>query len=159
MKTIVRLTASSSRSGFTGPSPVASGAAISTRSSRTFHTTTQMSILARNPDPRINMCIIRPHETSARGAVIRRDDVPQRGPAVLGATDNREDAFAATRRHARSLDHVHALLSGAAARGILVRPRHNRVDRTTQAGNSAPSAPAAVIAFPAACLGQSAFDF
>ena len=63
-------------------------------------------------------------------------DLSQRPTAVLGSTDSRENAFTATRGDPRSLDHLHAVFSGAASGGIFLRPVYNSVDWTTQAGGS-----------------------
>jgi len=80
------------------------------------------------------------HETASPYSVsllsVCRYDLSQRATIILGSTDNREDAFTATRGNPGSMDHLHALFSGAAPGGLFVRPVYNRLDWAAQAGHS-----------------------
>src|SRR5262245_11498448 len=67
---------------------------------------------------------------SNRSHPIFAHHLSQRLSPLLDATHSRELPAALVRRHSSSLDHLHALLSGALARRLSLRtPRHNSLSR------------------------------
>ena len=94
----------------------------------------------------------------ATRSVVWHNDVSQRPVAVLGTTDHREDAVAASRRDARGMDHLHALFSGAPVGRLFLRPRYNGMDRRAQTGPFAHRTAASLIALLAARSRKCRFD-
>ena len=86
------------------------------------------------------------------GLLVCSDDLPQRPPVVLDSVGNGEDAFATARRDAGSVEYLHALFSGLAARGIFIRTRYNLTAGRSQAGGSARRDPAALLSLLAASV-------